>query len=122
MCYLVRYFSALLTEKMIVIFECGKGLVTTECFLGCAKEAILIRCSYCYFIGLFRMETADLVKARTRKRNGQPRGGRGGRGGADHYKPLLAFYCCLHTLALQYRTGSATETVTGTYSFFAILQ
>ena len=72
---MILYFSAFLTEKMIVIFECGKGLVTIECFLGCAKEAILIRCSYRYFIGLFRIETADLVKARTRKRIGHLRGG-----------------------------------------------
>ena len=25
---MILYFSAFLTEKMIVIFECGKGLVT----------------------------------------------------------------------------------------------
>ena len=38
-------------------------------------------------------------------------------GGADPYRPPLAFHCCLHTLVLQYRTASANETVTGTSSF-----
>ena len=36
-------------------------------------------------------------------------------GGADHYKPPLAFYC--YFLVLQCRTVFATETVTGTSSF-----
>ena len=69
-----------------------------------------------FHIGLFRIETADLAKSsQPRKRSIVTAVGWGG---ADHYKPPLAFYCCLHTLALQYRTASATETVTGTTSFY----
>ena len=58
------------------------------------------------------VETADLAKPRTRKHSIV-------KGGADHYKPPLAFYC--YFLVLQCRTVFATETVTGTSSF-AILQ
>ena len=35
LCCLLRYFSAFLTEKKNVLSECGKGLVTIECFLDC---------------------------------------------------------------------------------------
>ena len=44
--------------------------------------------SYCT-----RLQTWQNQRTRIVTGVGEPRG-------ADHYKPLLAFYCCLHTLAL----------------------
>ena len=48
---------------MSVLFKCGKGLVTIECFLGCAMQGSNLM--YRYFIG--SIETADLAQPRTRK-------------------------------------------------------
>ena len=79
---------------------------------------------YRYFIlacSESRLQTWQNHASQPRKRSIFTAVGRWG-GEADHYKPPLAFYYCLHTLALQYRTASATETVTGTTFFFTISQ